>query len=145
MKNCGLKNPKIPRILLAVGIMMLAVGNLMHHSLGTDDGSLARLAGFIIGASCSITIVAAIMIIRRKLMSPEKSAQIEVDATDERNQLLNLKACSVGFFTCLGANFVLCLIMSALDQKLGAILLIGAQLVVAITVYIARRWYDHII
>lgn len=103
--KCVTKSDKTPRILLPVGLLLLAAGIIAARMSG-EDGAVVRIAGFVSGLGGSIAAIAIAIMIRRRLLGPQKSEDSQLEMIDERGQMIGYKAQSV-FALCA----VLCLVV----------------------------------
>lgn len=82
-------------VLLAVGLVLLIGGVVFNLVLPEDAHMLSRIAGFFSGMGGSFVAIALVVLLRRRLLGEARAKDSELAATDERGQLIALKAQSV--------------------------------------------------
>lgn len=115
-------------VLLAVGLVLLIGGVVFNLVLPEDAHMLSRIAGFFSGMGSSFVAIALVVLLRRRLLGEARAKDSELAATDERGQLIALKAQSV---LALCVTFSMCAMLvvatvrgDTLYMLLGAALLL---------------------
>ena len=80
---------------LVVGLVLLIGGVVFNLVLPEDAHMLSRIAGFFSGMGSSFVAIALVVLLRRRLLGEARAKDSELAATDERGQLIALKAQSV--------------------------------------------------
>ena len=115
-------------VLLAVGLVLLIGGVVFNLVLPEDAHMLSRITGFFSGMGSSFVAIALVVLLRRRLLGEARAKDSELAATDERGQLIALKAQSV---LALCVTFSMCAMLvvatvrgDTLYMLLGAALLL---------------------
>ena len=93
--TCKWGEKKNMAVLLAVGLVLLIGGIVFNLVLPEDAHMLSRIAGFFSGMGGSFAAIALVVLLRRRLLGEARAKDSELAATDERGQLIALKAQSV--------------------------------------------------
>ena len=126
--NTGCPALGVHIILLAVGLVLLIGGVVFNLVLPEDAHMLSRITGFFSGMGSSFVAIALVVLLRRRLLGEARAKDSELAATDERGQLIALKAQSV---LALCVTFSMCAMLvvatvrgDTLYMLLGAALLL---------------------
>ena len=103
--TCKWGEKKNMTVLLAVGLALLLGGFIGNRLLPEDAHLPSRIAGFFSGMGGSFTAISLIVLVRRRLIGEARAKDSELAATDERGQLIALKAQNV---LALCVTFSLC-------------------------------------
>ena len=129
--TCKWGEKKNMAVLLAVGLVLLIGGIVFNLVLPEDAHMLSRITGFFSGMGSSFVAIALVVLLRRRLLGEARAKDSELAATDERGQLIALKAQNV---LALCVTFSLCamvIVATVRGDKLymllgGALLLFSA-------------------
>lgn len=140
--KCMLKEKKGMSAMLAGGLVMLLGGVVAARVIGEEGSSLAmRIAGFFSGLGGSIAAMAAFVLIRRRVVGEARAADIEREMSDERGQMIALKAQNAFAFTAtLG---VIALIVTALLRNDTFYMFFGACICLVMSVAKAIALYVY--
>lgn len=86
-------------IALCIGIASLAFGVISAFLTPEQSEAASRLSGMLTGFGFGILVVAAVRLIRSKVISKEKLEEEAIDKQDERNIAITRMAGLVGFYT----------------------------------------------
>ena len=103
--TCKWGEKKNMTVLLAVGLALLLGGFICYRLLPEDAHLPSRIAGFFSGMGGSFTAISLVVLVRRRLIGEARAKDSELAATDERGQLIALKAQNV---MALCVTFSLC-------------------------------------
>ena len=138
------KNRKIVLgIVLALGIVTMAFGIIGGLVTPEEQHATMRLMGMLAGFGVGILAVAVFMTIRSRVIKPEKLAQEEIDAQDERNIAVSRAALSVAAFVGMGMFVVLAFVLQALGYTTPSLLCIVGLYVEAIGLLLARIYFNR--
>ena len=90
--TCKWGEKKNMTVLLAVGLALLLGGFICNRLLPEDAHLPSRIAGFFSGMGGSFTVISLVVLVRRRLIGEARAKDSELAATDERGQLIALKA-----------------------------------------------------
>ena len=90
--TCKWGEKKNMTVLLAVGLALLLGGFICYRLLPEDAHLPSRIAGFFSGMGGSFTAISLVVLVRRRLIGEARAKDSELAATDERGQLIALKA-----------------------------------------------------
>ena len=90
--TCKWGEKKNMTVLLAVGLALLLGGFICNRLLPEDAHLPSRIAGFFSGMGGSFTAISLVVLVRRRLIGEARAKDSELAATDERGQLIALKA-----------------------------------------------------
>lgn len=129
--TCKWGEKKNMTVLLAVGLVLLIGGLICNLFLPEEAHLPSRIAGFFSGMGGSFTAISLVVLVRRRIIGEARAKDSELAATDERGQLIALKAQSV---LALCVTFSLCamvIVATVRGDKLymllgGALLLFSA-------------------
>lgn len=141
--KCAIKNEKTTRIMLAAGLLLLAIGITAAVIIGEESGQIARMMGFVSGLGGAIAAAFAFMIIRRRIIGPERSADNELEMSDERGRIIAYKAQSVFALTALVCIVILTVVATARGDELYMLIGAGSCLVCAAARSIAAAVYGR--
>ena len=134
-------------VLLAVGLVLKNGGVVFNLVLPEDAHMLSRIAGFFSGMGSSFVAIALVVLLRRRLLGEARAKDSELAATDERGQLIALKAQSV---LALCVTFSMCAMLvvatvrgDTLYMLLGAALLLLSAASKAIAAHIYGKQNYH--
>ena len=123
---CKWGEKKNMSVLLAVGLILLIGGVIFNLFLPEDAHMLSRIAGFFSGMGGSFVAIALVVLLRRRLVGEARAKDSELAATDERGQLIALKAQNV---LALCVTFSMCaMIIVAMVRGDTLYILLGAAL-----------------
>ena len=89
---CKWGEKKNMTILLAVSLVLLIGGVTCGLLLPKEAHLSSRIAGFFSGMGGSFTAISLVVLVRRRLIGEARAKDSELAATDERGQLIALKA-----------------------------------------------------
>jgi len=94
--TCKFNSKKAMRVMLIAGLVMLLCGAVAAHVIGEEGSSLAmRIAGFFSGIGGSFAAMGAFVLIRRRVIGEARATDAEREMSDERGQMIALKAQNV--------------------------------------------------
>ncbi len=83
---CNMSDKKAMNLFwIVLGVVTALLGIYLSCSLPEDSTNYMRFAGMLTGFGCGVLGVGAFHMIRRRLSSPEKIRQREIEQKDERN------------------------------------------------------------
>ncbi len=111
--KCKFNSKMAPRATLVAGLVLMLCGITAAGMVGEEGSGLAmRIAGFFSGLGTSIAAFSAFVLIRRRVIGEARAADGEREMSDERGQMIALKAQNVLALT--AALGVIALIVTAL-------------------------------
>ena len=93
--TCKWGEKKNMTVLLAVGLVLLIGGLICNLFLPEEAHLPSRIAGFFSGMGGSFTAISLVVLVRRRIIGEARAKDSELAATDERGQLIALKAQSI--------------------------------------------------
>lgn len=120
--KCAMRGKKATGIMLAAGLALLAAGIAAAVVLGDRIGWAARITGFVSGLGGAIAAASAAVMIRRRIIGPGKSADCELEMSDERGQIIGYKAQSVFAMTALACIVLFVVVATVRGDELYMLL-----------------------
>ncbi len=94
--KCKLNSRTAMRVMLIVGLLLMLGGVTASRVIGEEGSHLAmRIAGFFSGLGGSLAAIGAFVLIRRRVIGEARAADDEREMSDERGQMIALKAQNV--------------------------------------------------
>lgn len=94
--TCKFNSKKAMRVMLIAGLVMLLCGAVAARVIDEEGSSLAmRIAGFFCGLGGAFTAMGAFVLIRRRVIGEARATDAEREMSDERGQMIALKAQNV--------------------------------------------------
>ncbi len=94
--KCTFNSKTASRATLVAGLVLMMGGIAASRMIGEEGSSLAmRIAGFFSGLGTSIAAISAFALIRRRVIGEARAADDEREMSDERGQMIALKAQNV--------------------------------------------------
>lgn len=140
--KCAMKDTKNTRIMLAIGLLLLAGGIAAAVIIDADE-QIARIAGFASGLGGSIAAISAFLLIRRRIIGPERSADDELEMNDERGRMIGYKSQSVFALAALVCIVALTVVATVRGDELYMLIGAGSCLVCAASRSIAMAVYGR--
>ncbi len=141
--TCKWGEKKNMTVLLAIGLVLLIGGVVCYRLLPEEAHLPSRIAGFLSGMGGAFTAISLVVLARRRLIGEARAKDSELAATDERGQLIALKAQNV---LALCVTFSLCALVivatvrgDTLYMLLGSALLLSSAAAKAVAAHLYGR------
>lgn len=128
-------------LVLCLGAVSFTFGLLTYLIARPEEHSLNTLLGMFTGFGFGIIAVAGFMLVRSKVVSPQKLMQEEIEREDERNIAISRAAGLVGFFAGVGLFAVLAFVFMGLGYRVPSFVCVGGIYVLVAGYLVARRVY----
>lgn len=125
-------------LMLYLGCASILFG-VLGNMLGTAGENNEMLYGMITGFGFGILLVGAFMLVRNKLVAPEKLNEEKIAQEDERNITINRAAGLVGYYTAIGLLAVLAFLFVGLGYRVPSFVCVGGMYVLFIAFIIAQK------
>lgn len=129
-------------IMLLVGIISLAYGLIGIQGVPDAAHAQAQLMGMFSGAGAGLISVAIFLLIRSRILSPEKLKQKEIESSDERSIAVRRAAMSVSWFVALLLFGLLCFVFVAMDMLVASYFALAAMYVQFFAYLVAQKVYE---
>ena len=141
--TCKWGEKKNMTVLLTIGLVLLIGGVVCARLLPEEAHLPSRIAGFLSGMGGAFTAISLVVLARRRLIGEARAKDSELAATDERGQLIALKAQNV---LALCVTFSLCALVivatvrgDTLYMLLGSALLLSSAADKAVAAHLYGR------
>jgi uncharacterized membrane protein len=130
-------------IFLAGGLISILFSIVFYLNMPAENNDLIMLTGMFAGLGTAFISIGAYGFVMNARMTPEQKRQAEIDMKDERNQLINGKACKVACVVASVFFAVSAFVMVAFGNRTAAYLCIGGMYVQILTMMIAQLYYKR--
>lgn len=93
--KCRMAEKKNMKVMLVIGLAMIVIGAVLGFMLPDEAHWQTKTAGVINGAGFAFTVMAAVVLIRRKRMGEARANDSELAMTDERGMAVAYRAQNV--------------------------------------------------
>lgn len=99
--KCKMAEKKNMKVMLIIGLVMIAVGAVLGFLLPEEAHWQTKTAGVISGGGFAFAVMAGAILIRRKRLGERRAADSELTMTDERGMMVAYKAQNVAAITAI--------------------------------------------
>lgn len=136
--KCKLTEKKNMTVMLAVGLAMIVIGALSGYLLPQEAHLATRLAGFVTGGGTAFSVMAAFVLIRRKIVGEARARDGELTMNDERGITVAYKAQNVAAIAAIAA--LIAMTVAALVRDDTFFMMLGSMLLCAVALIKCAAW-----
>lgn len=139
--KCRLSEEKNMKVLLIVGVALIALGAAAAWLLPEEAHLATRFAGFVNGAGASLAAIAVAVLLRRRRLGEARAKDSELTMSDERGIAVAYKAQNVAAIAAVLALATMTLTALVRDDTLY--MTMGSSLLCAVALVKLVAWYAY--
>ena len=141
--KCQLTEKKSLKVMLGVGLVLVALGAVAAYLLPDEAHLATRIAGFVNGLGAALAAMGGVMLLRRHRLGEAGARDAELEMNDERGVAVAYKAQSVMAFAAVIALAILTIAAMLRGDTfymiMGAVMLFAVGFGKLIALYVFNR------
>lgn len=139
--KCAMNEKKTMQIMLLLGVALMIIGGVVGYLLPEEAHLLVRMSGFVLGLGLAFVLMAGVVLIRRRIIGEKRAADAQLEALDERGQIIAGRAQNV-LALCATFSLILIIVVALVRNDMLYMLLTAACcLACGIAKFVAAHYY----